>query len=597
MRRGQFCFFFAAIFIGLGTILFCFDEILERQAQQSMDIMNYSQAISAFEQVLVNDPNKKNIRTKMAFCHFRLEEYDRAVGLLNEELAHFPDDLIALILLGFIHYQQGAMEETLEAYHRYAPIFEEYIKQKRKDVGKEYGLTKDNEKLFTVKLQDENPNYGLPFYILGLDLKKKGVHDRAKAYFENAVQAGYDPVAGYCQLIDIELEQKNWTQALVRARRAQRAAGNKSEFYFLIGYAYDKFEKPKYAISSLKKSIELKSYLVEAVKNLGIVHYNLGQFKEASPLLEQVLKLVPYDFETKFLLERMGKEQAIHEDEQKPKLSKAIIAEKTPKFRYKIESDTEYVLDIINRSAISLVRLGELDSAIGLLQRFLDINDHWPGIDYNLALVYNMKKELLKALEHAWIAVDIKKNFRDAHDLLGNIYFKLEDYENALRAYESVVSIDKTDALGYYNLACTYAAIGEDAKAETNWKKAIHFEIIKIQEDRDKLSEDELKASLVVVGRRVVFHSRMSLGKMYANQKKWDKALEQFQMALELDEDQPELHFEIGKIYLENGDTAKARAHFEKYLYLGGEREKEVQSLLDKIKGGTESEHENILSL
>jgi len=562
-----------------------------------MDIMNYTQAISAFEQVLVSEPNKKGIRTKMAFCHFRLEQYEKAVDLLSEELVHFPNDLSALILLGFVYYQQGIMEETLKAYHRYAPIFEEYIKQKRKDVGKDYGLTKDNEKLFTVKLQDENPNYGLPFYILGLDQKKMSADDEAKEYFERAIQAGYGPVACYCQLIDIELEQNNWTQALVRARRAQQAAGNKSEFYFLIGYAYNKFEKPKYAISSLKKSIELKPYLVEAMKNLGIVHCNQGQFNEAKPLLERVLKLMPYDFETKFLLERVGKEQTIHGDGEKPKLSKTIIAEKTPKFRYKIESDTDYVLDIINRSAISLVRLGELDSAIGLLQRFLDINDHWPGIDYNLALVYNMKKDLLNALEHAWIAVDIKKNFRDAYDLIGNIYFKLEDYEDALHGYESVVSIDKTDALGYYNLACTYAAIGEDAKAEANWKKAIHFEIIKSQEDRDKLSEDELKASLVVVSRRVVFHSRMSLGKMYANQKKWDKALEQFQIALELDEDQPELHFEIGKIYLENGDAAKARAHFEKYLYLGGEREKEVQSLLDKIKGEIESEHENIYSI
>jgi len=228
--------------------------------------------------------------------------------------------------------------------------------------------------------------------------------------------------------------------------------------------------------------------------------------------------------------------------------------------------------------------LGELDSAIGLINRYLEFNDHWPGLDYNLALVYNMKGEMLNALKHAWITVGIKKNFRDAHDLLGNIYFKLGENDSAIRAYKNVISIDKTDAMGYYNLACTYAAIGDDAKAEENWKRAIHFEVIKDEKGEDEISEDELSASLIVVGRRVVFHSYMSLGQIYVNQKKWDKALEQFLMALDLDEDQSELHYELGKTYLEKDDVARAKVHFEKYLYLGGEKENEVQDLLNKIK-------------
>jgi len=458
-------------------------------------------------------------------------------------------------------------------------------------VGREHGLTKENEKVFSIKLRQENPNYGLPHFILGLEQKKKGAFDRAKNYFEQAFQAGYDPVACYCQLIDIELEQDNWTQALVRARRAQQAAGTEAEFYFLIGYAYDRYGRPKYAISSLKKSIELKPYLVGAIKNLGIVTYNQGQFDECKPLLERVLKFVPYDFETTYLLERVEKKQVIKEEGQKPRLSKNFIEEIKPDYKYRIESDLDFVLDTMIRSVVSFVRLGELNSAVGLIKRFLEINDHWPGLDYNLALVYNMKGEMLNALRHAWIAVDIKKNFRDAHDLLGNIYFKLKEYDLAIQAYESVVSIDKTDAMGYYNLGCAFAAIGDDAKAEMNWKRAIHFEVIKSEEDQDEISKDELRASLVVVGRRVVFNSHMSLGQIYVNQKKWDKALEQFLMALELDADHSELHYELGKIYFENEDVTRAKTHFEKYLYLGGEKDQEVQEFLNKIKDETNVSH------
>jgi len=584
MGQKKVWFFFGTIFLVFGIELFCFDEIEEIRAQQSMDIMNYRKAVAGFEEVLLKNPDRKGIRTKMAFCHLRLEEKERAIELLNDELIRFPEEPEALILLSFVRYSQENIEEALKVCHRYTPVFEEILREKRKRLGQEYGLTKKNEKIFRVKLQEENPNYGLPYVILGLEQKKKAVYDRAQRYFEQAIQAGYDSVLCYCHLIDIELEQKNWTQALVRARRAQQAAGMEAEFYFLIGYAYDKYGKAKYALSSLKKAIELKPYFVEAIKNLGIVTYNQDRLDEAKPLFERVLKLVPYDFEVKFLLERLEKKQLIEDETQKPQLSRAFIEEMEPTFKHRNETDMDFVLDTVIRSVSSLVRLGELNSAIGLINKFLEVNDHWAGLDYNLALVYNMKDERLNALKHAWIASSIKKNFRDAHDLVGNVYFKLEEYDFALRSYKRVIEIDKTDAMGYYNLGCTYSAIGDDAKAEENWKRAIHFEVIKAKEGADEISDDELRASLVVVGRQVIFNSRMSLGFMYGNQKKWDQALEQFLMALEVDADRAELHYELGKVYLKKHDIEKAKKHFEKYLYLGGDKAKDVQKLLEKIK-------------
>ena len=336
---------FLAFFMGIISFYILAEDITEKKAQQNMDIMNYRMAISGFEQVILKEPHRKRIRTKMAFCHFRLEENDRAIELLNEELIHFPDDPEALILLGFVHYQQENVEEALKVCQRYIPVFEELLKKKRKSMGKEYALTKENEKVFSIILKQENPNYGLPYFILGLEQKKNGAYDRAKDYFEQAVRAGYDPVSCYCQLIDIELEQNNWTQALVRARRAQQAAGTEAEFYFLIGYAYDGYGRTKYAISSLKKSIDLKPYLVEATKNLGIVYYNQGQFDEAKLFLERVLKLVPYDFETKFLLERAEKEHAIKKEGRKPRLSKTIIEEIKPGQTYL----THLCHDVIHR--------------------------------------------------------------------------------------------------------------------------------------------------------------------------------------------------------------------------------------------------------
>jgi len=159
--------------MGLGPSQVNSEDIVEQKAQQNMDIMNYRMAISGFEQVLESDSNKKGIRTKMAFCHFRLEENDRAIELLNEELMQFPDDPEALILLSLVFYQQENVEEALKVCHRYIPVFDEILKEKKKSLGKEYRATKENEKIFSIKLHQENPNYGLPHFILGLEQKKK----------------------------------------------------------------------------------------------------------------------------------------------------------------------------------------------------------------------------------------------------------------------------------------------------------------------------------------------------------------------------------------------------------------------------------------
>ena len=88
----------------------------------------------------------------------------------------------------------------------------------------------------------------------------------------------------------------------------------------------------------------------------------------------------------------------------------------------------------------------------------------------------------------------------------------------------------------------------------------------------------------MVVGRRVAFKSYTALGHLYKNQKMCEKALEHFQLALELEPNRSELHYEIGKIHQERDNIPEAKKSFEKHLYYGGAKEQEVRELLDTLK-------------
>lgn len=68
----------------------------------------------------------------------------------------------------------------------------------------------------------ENPNIGLPNFILGLYHKKKGNFSEAKENFYLSHKLGQNPVDCYLQLIDIELIQKKWKNALKKVQEALR---------------------------------------------------------------------------------------------------------------------------------------------------------------------------------------------------------------------------------------------------------------------------------------------------------------------------------------------------------------------------------------
>ena len=65
----------------------------------------------------------------------------------------------------------------------------------------------------------------------------------------------------------------------------------------------------------------------------------------------------------------------------------------------------------------------------------------------------------------------------------------------------------------------------------------------------------------------------------------YDMAISSLKTAVLLNSDAAEPHFYLGKSYLQIGEKNKAIFHFEQYLFLGGDKEEEVQLLLSKIKG------------
>jgi tetratricopeptide (TPR) repeat protein len=219
------------------------------------------------------------------------------------------------------------------------------------------------------------------------------------------------------------------------------------------------------------------------------------------------------------------------------------------------------------------------------LNSFLQIYDGSASLNYNLAQLYNAQEILGKALKHAWKAAEIETKYRDAYDLIGNIFFKLQDFESSLQAYQQVIKIDSKDALAYYNIGLVYNAMKKVDIAEQNFKEAIKRDKgAKKPEMRKGTSSEDLAYSMTVRATPVTFESHKSLGEIYYGKKMLNEALEEYKQAIEWVPNDPGSHYWIGKLYYGLGNKRDAIAHLERCVYLGGYKEREAKALLEELK-------------
>ncbi|MEE3348054.1 MAG: tetratricopeptide repeat protein, partial [Nitrospinota bacterium] len=75
-------------------------------------------------------------------------------------------------------------------------------------------------------------------------------------------------------------------------------------------------------------------------------------------------------------------------------------------------------------------------------------------------------------LEDAQEAVRQNPNDADTHHTLGDIYYNLDRYQEAIASYKEVVRIDPNNAKAHHRLGVAYISVGQKEDAVTFYKEA-----------------------------------------------------------------------------------------------------------------------------
>jgi tetratricopeptide (TPR) repeat protein len=550
-----------------------------------------------------------------------------AEGILRRLGASFPENYDIRLFQGMACCLKGDHESA----HMIFLKIENLIEQRKRLRGyTPLGADRDRSMaLVSLASQREKftftpKNMGLFYFGMGVTsiLHDQDFKSSTKKLY-SALKNGYDENEVRYLLIYSLINSKDLKKAGKELNKLLKGKKQDEVDYFIQGYLKYRRGAKNEELTSFKKALEINPDLIEAKRNRAVIHYNRGEWKEAIEIWESVIEKMPDDSQSKLNIGRayfhLGQtdEARAQFDElnittpvesYSPKKLSLVFIPIDPWIKFNITPQLDYgnllnyglniaklremgvkqllIAAVLNQKALFVLRTeGKVEEAIQILRLAdqLDIRVYF--IDYNLGQLYLNSGNLKKAKEYALSTLRYRTIFREARDLLGNIYFHEKDYEQAAEEFREVIKISDSDAQGHYNLGCAYWAMNERDKAEEEWKKSMEYDVqVTEGEKYEKITQEGLDLFLIVKKISVAYRTHISLGSLYESKGRLEEAAQEYENAVQREPNNPEAYFELGRLYFNKGIPQKATYYLGKHLNLGGEKQKEAKKMLDSLK-------------
>ena len=308
-----------------------------------------------------------------------------------------------------------------------------------------------------------------------------------------------------------------------------------------------------------KQVLSIASDYPQAHADLGRLYSEQERFSEAEQYLKQALKIDPKLKAARNLLERVlaesGKsdEQAHHAEinQQRQQLKKDVIkavalvkegkAEEAEKLcRMVLDKDPTNIgaKEILINQAIETNRATWAERlARGLVQQMPEKPKWW----LKLATALSRQDKLEESEESVKRSLEIDPDQVEARMLLGSIYSKNNQFDDALEQYNVVLEKQPENVAAISQQATTLKTLGRQDEAITAYQSCMKIEpkygeaawsLSNLKTYR--FSDNEVEQMYAVLGGGElkpddVVHFNYALGKAYEHRKDWDRAFECYQ--------------------------------------------------------------------
>ncbi|OGQ06576.1 MAG: hypothetical protein A3G32_01630 [Deltaproteobacteria bacterium RIFCSPLOWO2_12_FULL_40_28] len=261
------------------------------------------------------------------------------------------------------------------------------------------------------------------------------------------------------------LYEGNIERAIFEFKTSTELSPNYVEAWNNLGLAYKYKGKMELAINALQKAISLDKKYPSPYNHLGAVYYDLGRFNDAIAEFDKAIR----------------NNKKFSDAYYNKGITYAAMARKGNKEHFQNAVKTLSQATSINpehpyahhQLAKIYQELGQFEQAIIRYKLALEINPKLSDAWVNLSNLYNQTGETLKAQQALNNAiVGEESGSPEAHMSMGLSYLKENNYQMALKEFDTVIRKSPTNEMAYFNAGYTHYQLGIEAKNKGQGEKA-----------------------------------------------------------------------------------------------------------------------------
>lgn len=515
----------------------------ERRQQVPADLPQH--AIQQFEQIVASAPNDIESQLLLAQLYRATGENAKAGEVLKKAVALQPDSAEANTQLALLYVDLGDYRGAIELLQKIATQSSD--SQVLMTLAYAYGQVRDFSSAARTyeSLLERDPDNVTYRKALGQSLLFSGKYDQARAQFQSVIQTNPRDAESYLRLSQVYRAQHQYDLARENLGKAIELEPDNLELQYNQALLAEAEGKIPEAVGLIQKILDStartdgsahtgqeKSNRGIFLEKLGTLYRDQGNFAAAETAFHQMVGLggeVALRGEVRLL-------ETYQENRQYEKAveTAAKAAEQSPESR-----------ELAMARASLLASLGEVETAVNLLQPFLKNTDEDREIWLALSQVYLRAKEFSQATGAVGKAQPLSETDEEKayiYFLYGSIWERQKQYAKAEEEFRKALDLNPDSAMFLNYLGYMFAEQG------IRLDEAIRM----IQ----RALEDDPNSGAYLD----------SLGWAYFKQNRLDLAEQHLRKAVERLPNDPTIRDHLGDVYYQRGRIPEAQAEWEAAL-------------------------------
>ena len=228
--------------------------------------------------------------------------------------------------------------------------------------------------------------------------------------------------------------------------------------------------------------------------------------------------------------------------------------------------------EVYNNLGIAYRKLGHYSKAISALEKAIQLKPNFVEAYSNLGSAYIYFGDYQQAISALEKAIQIDPSFAGTYYNFGFVYTKFGNFQKAAHYLEKAIQIDPNYAEAYNNLAFTYMKLGDYQKAKESTEKA--KTLFQKQGDKQGITAAENIEMMLKKAKKldskeekgddVKAKEYLLKGSDFFDNKDYNKAIEYYQKAIQIDPNFAEAYNNMGTTYIKVNNYQKAIVYFKK---------------------------------